>query len=140
MTREPLTIGDPNRRLSLGAGLLMLGLVAGVLLVVRYAFGWVVEHSDEWSLASAQRVVADSSLPAPSKAALKADLERLGAAHAAGKIDYDGLFATLQRVIEGPFIPAGELEAAATTPGLAAPAQATFRRAGLSLATHDWVP
>lgn len=133
-------VGDPARRLSLGAGLLMLGLVAAAVLGVRTTFGWVVERSDEWSLASAQRVVAGSSLPDADKAALKVDLERLGAAHAAGTIDYDALFATLQRVVEGPFVPAGELAAAARQDGLDDAGRAAFRRASASLAAQDFVP
>jgi hypothetical protein len=140
MPRTPLVIGDPSRRISVGGALVVIGLVVTLLVAVRFGFDWVVAQSDDWSLASARRVVETSSLPAETQAGLAAELDRLDAAFGAGTIDYDGLFATLQRVVEGTLIPVALLDSAAAAPDVPPTDAAGWSRLARSLQTQDFVP
>ncbi|MEZ6013567.1 MAG: hypothetical protein R3F49_00505 [Planctomycetota bacterium] len=138
--REPVTIGDPSRRLGTGGAVVVISLVLVSLAVVRYGFGWVVSQSDEWSLASAHRVVETSTLSDETRSALDAELDRLGAAFNAGQIDYAALFSTVQRLVEGTLVPAALVHRAAGAPGLEPDDAAAFTRLGLSLEGQDFVP
>jgi len=140
MTREPLVIGDPSRRISVRGALVVIGLVVALLATVRFGFDWVVAQSDEWSLASARRVVETSTLPTEVQAGLAAELDRLAAAFDAGKLGYDGLFATLQRLVEGTLVPVALLDRAAATAALPAADAAALTRLARSLETQDFVP
>lgn len=140
MNRQPLVIGDPSKRISVRGALVVIGLVVALLVTVRLGFNWVVAQSDEWSLASARRVVATSTLPDATQAGLTAELDRLGAAFEAGTIDYDGLFATLQRLVEGTLVPVALLERAAVAEGVPPADAAALTRLAQSLETQDFVP
>ena len=140
MTREPLVIGDPSKRISMRGALVVIGLVVALLVTVRFTFDWVVAQSDEWSLASAHRVVATSTLPAETQAGLTAELDRLGAAFEAGTIDYAGLFATLQRLVEGTLVPVALLDRAAAAEGVSPADSAALTRLARSLESQDFVP
>lgn len=140
MTREPLVIGDPSRRISLRGAVVVIGLVVALLVTVRFGFNWVVAQSDDWSLASARRVVETSTLPAATQAGLTAELDRLTAAFEAGTIEYDGLFATLQRLVEGTLVPVAILDRAAATEGVPATDAAALTRLARSLESQDFLP
>lgn len=140
MTREPLVIGDPSRRISLRGAVVVIGLVVALLATVRFGFDWVVAQSDEWSLASARRVVETSTLPAETRAGLTIELDRLSTAFDAEAIEYDGLFATLQRLVEGTLVPVALLDRAAATAGVPAADAAALTRLAQSLETQDFVP
>jgi len=133
MTREPLVIGDPSRRISLRGAVVVIGLVVALLATVRFGFDWVVAQSDEWSLASARRVVETSTLPAETRAGLTIELDRLSTAFDAEAIEYDGLFATLQRLVEGTLVPVALLDRAAATAGVPAADAAALTRLAQSL-------
>lgn len=140
MTRQPLVIDDPSKRISARGALVVIGLVVGLLVTVRFGFNWVVAESDEWSLASARRVVETSTLPTETQAGLTAELDRLGAAFDAGTIDYQGLFATLQRLVEGTLVPVALLDRAAVADGVPPADAAALTRLARSLETQDFVP
>jgi hypothetical protein len=140
LDREPLVIGDPSNRISVRGALVVIGLVVALLATVRFGFDWVVAQSDDWSLASARRVVETSTLPAATQAGLSAELDRLAVAFEAGAIEYDGLFATLQRLVEGTLVPVALLDRAAAVEGVPAADAAALTRLARSLETQDFVP
>lgn len=137
---EPVTIGDPNRRLSGRGALLVVALVLGTIAAARFGFGWIEAHSDDWSLASAQRVLAEAPIAADVRSGLAAEVARLAAAHEAGTLDHDGLFPTLQRLVEGSLVPVAMVQAAAATPGLAVEDAAVLTDLAATLAPHEHVP
>ncbi len=131
---------DGARRISYGGAIVVLAVVLTTLVVVKTTFGWVQSQSPVWSLASARRVVDTALIAEDTKAGLRTELDRLGAAFEAETIDYAALFASLQRIVEGTLIPSTELRRVADTAELDPESAAAFRALARSFEGQAFVP